>query len=715
VLLSATDGLHDVSLISTVAGGVAAALLCGFVARKAGLPVIVGYLVGGVLIGPSTPGFVADADAAFQFGELGVIFMMFGVGLHFSLRDLASVKHVAVPGAILQMVLATGLGVVVAHYLWGWSLGAAFVVGLAISIASTVVLLRALTDRGLLGTSGGRVAVGWLVLEDLATVVILVLLPAIVSDPAEAEGEGGFDAGGVAWALGKAAVFIVFVLVVGVRLLPWLLQRIAFTRSRELFLLAVIALAATTAYGAYAMFDVSFALGAFLAGVVMAGTGIHHQIEAEVLPFRDIFTVLFFVSVGMQVDIGVVFDEVAKVLVLTTVIVLGKTVLTLALAYLMPRSGRELTVVASGLSQIGEFSFIVGQAGITLALIGTDQYALILAAAVLSILVNPLMYRVIPYTEQLLLRLPYVGTRMREAEPGIDPTHEPVLRDHVVVVGYGRVGHQTVQVLRRLDIELLIVDVDAPSVRKAEQAGVRALFGDASNSDILDHAGLTRARALVVTLPSQIATELVVAAALQLAPDLAVVARAGSLDGVGRLHELGARQVINPELEGGLEIVRHTLFELDYPMSQLAPYVDAARREAHAGRFDGIDDPPEALKALDQLLSAVRGVDIAWITVPPNCPLVGTTLGSTHLRTRTGASVVALMQDGEVIPNPPVSAELHAGDLLGLIGSPDELVAVQELLAPPPPPPTDTGDDDAPVGPSAGADYADTETGHRAS
>jgi CPA2 family monovalent cation:H+ antiporter-2 len=670
---------HDVTLISTVAMGVLAALVCGFVARRLGLPAIVGYLLGGVLVGPSTPGFVADHDAAQQYAELGVIFMLFGVGLHFSLRDLASVKHVAVPGALLQMLLATGLGWLVAKQLWGWSSGASFVLGLAISIASTVVLLRGLTDRALLNTSGGKVAVGWLILEDLATVAILVLLPAIVGDP-DAADPNGVDVGGIAWALGKAVIFIALVLVVGVRVLPWLLTRIARTRSRELFLLAVVSLAAGTAYAAYELFGVSFALGAFLAGVVIGGTGIHHQVEAEVLPFRDIFAVLFFVSVGMQVDLDVVVDQFPKVLLLAAVVVVGKSVLTLLLAFLMPRSGRELVVVAAGLSQIGEFSFIVGQAGMALDLLDADQYALILAAAVLSILVNPVMFNLMPATEKLLLRAPFVGGRMRLAEPGITVS-EHKLGDHVVVVGYGRVGHQTVQVLRELDSQLLIVDIDAPSVEEAEADGLLALFGDASNSDILNHAGLKRAKALVVTLPNQTAAELVVAMAHQLAPDLPIIARAGALTGVRRLHKLGARHVINPELEGGLEIVRHTLFELHYPMSRLQPYVDAVRRDAYQGRFDADDEAAESARALDQLLTAVRGVEIAWHAVPHGSPLAGSTLGSTELRRLTGASVVALMQQGEVVPNPSPTTVFGEGDLLGLIGTSEELAAVEDLLA----------------------------------
>ncbi|HUF98563.1 MAG TPA: cation:proton antiporter, partial [Ilumatobacter sp.] len=460
---------HDVTLIATVAMGVLAALVCGFVARRVGLPVIVGYLVGGVLVGPSTPGFTADDHAAVQLGEFGVIFMMFGVGLHFSLRDLASVKQVAVPGALIQMGLSTALGWIVAHEVWGWSVGASLVLGLAMSIASTVVLLRGLADRGMLNTSGGKTAVGWLILEDLATVAILVLLPAFVGDPTATD--GGTDIGEIVGALAKAAGFIALVLVVGVRVLPWVLVRIARTRSRELFLLAVFSLAASTAYVAYELFGVSFALGAFLAGVVMGGTGIHHQIEAEVLPFRDLFAVLFFVSVGMAVDIAVIVDHLDKVILLAVLVVVGKTLITLGLAFIMPRAGRDLVVVAAGLSQIGEFSFIVGQAGLALDLIDLDQYAIILAAAALSIMVNPVMFSLIPTIERRPLRLPFVGTRMRQSEPGIAITDD-TLSDHVVVVGYGRVGHQTVRVLRELDSPLLIVDLAAPSVEDAEADGL---------------------------------------------------------------------------------------------------------------------------------------------------------------------------------------------------------------------------------------------------
>lgn len=396
---------HELPLLINITVALVVAFMGGIVARRLGLPSIVGYLVGGVLIGPFTPGFVGDAATISQLAEIGVIFLMFGVGLHFSLRDLWAVRAIAIPGALLQMGLATAAGIGLAS-LWGWTLSAGVVLGLAISIASTVVLLRGLMDNGLLETQHGQVAVGWLVLEDMATVLILVLLPALFST----DGGGGF--GNAIWALGKAALFVGIMLVVGARLLPWLLQHIAFTKSRELFILAVVAVALGTAVGAAQLFGVSVALGAFLAGVVLAESDESHAIGEEALPFRDIFAVLFFVSVGMLVNPLALVSNIWQVLAITLLIVVGKALLTVLSGLLLPGEGRTFLVVAAGLSQIGEFSFIVGQAGMALGVLSQEQYGLILAGALLSIIVNPLMFKAIAPTERVLQRLPGLWRRL---------------------------------------------------------------------------------------------------------------------------------------------------------------------------------------------------------------------------------------------------------------------------------------------------------------
>lgn len=390
---------HDLTLLATFAMAIVTAFIGGIIARRLGLPTLIGYLLAGFAIGPFTPGFVGDVNAASQLAEVGVIFMLFGVGLHFSLRDLWRVRRIAIPGAVLQMIIATLLGLGLTQ-LWGWSVSAGLVLGLAISIASTVVLLRGLDDNNLTTTEAGKVAIGWLVLEDLATVAILVILPSLVGG---ADGSASSDAlSSIVLALVKTALFVFLILIVGARFMPWLLQRISDTGSRELFILAVTAVALGTAFGAAELFGVSLALGAFLAGVVIGESDIGHKAGEEIIPFRDMFSVLFFVSVGMLVNPAVIWANAGQVIALTVLIVVGKSAATLIIGRLLPADNRTTAVVAMGLSQIGEFSFIVGQAGVALGILASEQYSLLLAGALLSIIINPLMLRAIPGLERLL-------------------------------------------------------------------------------------------------------------------------------------------------------------------------------------------------------------------------------------------------------------------------------------------------------------------------
>lgn len=400
---------HELVLFATITMAILTAFIGGYIARRIGLPTLVGYLLAGLAIGPFTPGFVGDAVSIQQLAEIGVVFMMFGVGLHFSLKDLWSVRRVALPGAILQMLLMTLLGIGLSQ-LWGWSVITGVVLGLSISIASTVVLLRGLGDRGLLETTPGKIAVGWLILEDLATVGILVLLPALVGGTGEAA--VGSPIENILTAVVKTGAFVAIMLFVGARFMPWLLKRVARTDSRELFVLAVLAVALGTAYGAAELFNVGFALGAFLAGVVVGESSLSHAVGEEIIPFRDIFTVLFFVSIGMLVNPTVIVNNLGQVAALTSLIVVGKAIVTLLLGVVLPASGRTMLIIAAGLSQAGEFTFIVGQAGVSLNILTQDQYGIILASAVLSIVVNPLMYRMIPVGESVLKRVPALHNLM---------------------------------------------------------------------------------------------------------------------------------------------------------------------------------------------------------------------------------------------------------------------------------------------------------------
>jgi CPA2 family monovalent cation:H+ antiporter-2 len=661
--------MHELPLLINIAVALVVAFFGGVIARRIGLPTIVGYMLAGIVIGPFTPGFVGDVKTISQLAELGVIFLMFGVGLHFSLSDLWKVRDIAIPGALGQMIIATLMGYGLTQ-VWGWPRSAGLVLGLAISIASTVVLLRGLMDNGLLNTPHGQAAVGWLVLEDLATVLILVLMPAMAGE------SGGVDWNHLAITLLKAAAFVMILLFVGKSLIPWILLRIAHTGSRELFILAVLAISLGTALGAAEIFGVSLALGAFVAGAVVSESPLSHQVSADLLPFREAFSVLFFVSIGMLVNLRYLGGNIGAVLALSAVIVIGKYVLTLLLGFFISRPARTFLVVGAGLSQIGEFSFILGQAGLSMGLLHQDQYSLILAGALLSITVNPLMFRSIKVIEKWLQRTPAIWKRLDRRGPARSQAEEPV-SNHVVIVGYGRVGQHIVNVLGQLGVPRLVVDSDAGRIEDLDSQSVPTLYGDAANSEVLAHAGLERARTLVVTIPEEAAAELIVAGARAQAPDLPIIVRAATESGVGRLAKFGAQQVIHPELEGGLQIVRRTLMQLGFPIREVQSYADAVRSDY----YDMEINTDGERRFLHDLLNASDNIGITWLRLAANNPLVGWTLAEASLRARAGASVVAIMRTGQLITNPEPQAILKADDLLGIIGDEEQLDAAQEMLS----------------------------------
>jgi CPA2 family monovalent cation:H+ antiporter-2 len=661
--------MHDLTLLMHIVAALAAALLGGVLARRLGLPTLVGYLLVGVAIGPFTPGFVGDAETISQLAELGVIFLMFGVGLHFSLSDLARVRRIAVPGALGQMTLTTLLGTAVGLSL-GWPLAASVVLGVAVSIASTVVLLRGFTDAGLLDTRQGRLAVGWLVVEDLAAVLILLVLPSFGS------AAGRIDVVAIGLTLLKAGMFIAVMLFAGARVMPLVLLNIARTRSRELFVLVALVAAVGTALAAAELFGVSLALGAFLAGMVVSESPLSHQVGADVLPFREAFSVLFFVSVGMLVDPAYLVANAGSVLAVTLVILVWKVFAGCVLCLALAQPLRTSLLVGLGIAQIGEFSFIVGRAGVDLGLLLPQQYSLILASALFSITANPLMFRSVATIETSLKGIPWLGRRLGPKRPeaiDIGSGGEP----HVVVVGCGRVGGHIVDILKSVAVPCLVVESDAEKVDALHRRTIAVLFGDAANSDILDLARLEKARALVVTVPDDAAAALIVAGARQLAAQLPIVARASTQAGVKHLSGLGAQVVIHPELEGGLEIVRHTLLRLGFPQREIQKYTDVVR----ADNYDTAIQTPEEHRALQLLLDAVQDLEITWVTLAMGSPFAGRTLAQANLRAQTGASVVAIRHEGVVLPNPSSEIVLRAGDQLALIGEDAHVSAAETLLA----------------------------------
>lgn len=661
--------MHEIPLLINIAIGLVVAFCGGLIARRLGLPTIIGYMLAGIVIGPFTPGFVGDTGTISQLAELGVIFLMFGVGLHFSINDFWKVRAVAIPGALGRMLLTTLLGFGLSQ-LWGWSASSGIVLGLAISIASTVVLLRGLTDQGLLNTPHGQAAVGWVIVEDLATVLILVLMPTLVDT------QNGFNWQQLGLTLLKAAGFVILVLFVGIRLIPWILLRIAHTRSRELFILAILAITLGIALGAAELFGVSLALGAFVAGVVVSESPLSHQVGADIFPFREAFAVLFFVSIGMLVNPGYLLNNIQVILVLTLLIVIGKLLVTLLLGFIFPWPARTTLVLAAGLSQIGEFSFILGQEGVGLGLLNQDQYSLILAGALLSITINPLMFRLINPLEKWFQRFPSLWKIFDHHGLTVPTQLDEEMGDHVVIIGYGRVGRHIANLLSLMEIPYLVVDSVAERVQELDGRGIPTLFGDASNSEVLAHAGLKRARALVVAGPDEATSELVVASARDLAPDLPIIARATTEEGITQLAALGAQHVIHPELEGGLEIVRHSLLQLGLAPQEIHRYMDAVREDHYDLQINTEDEH----RILHELIHASKSIEIIWFRLSVDNPLVGQTLAKANLRARTGASVVAILRDRELIANPKSSTVFQAEDRIGLIGEKDQIEAVESLF-----------------------------------
>ena len=559
---------HDVPLITTIAAALGLALIMGFIAARLRLPALVGYLIAGIIIGPATPGFVADIELSNQLAEIGVMLLMFGVGLHFSLDDLLAVRRIALPGAIVQIAVATMLGMAVTA-LWGWSLAAGIVFGLALSVASTVVLLRALESRGVLESVNGRIAVGWLVVEDLVMVLVLVLLPPF---SIWLGGDSGIPAEGTRdqsllttlfLTLGRVSIFIALMLVIGRRLFPWLLWQIARTGSRELFTLCVIAAAVGIAYASAELFGVSFALGAFFAGMVMRESPLSYRAAEESLPLRDAFSVLFFVSVGMLFDPHVLISEPAHVIVVLAIIVLGKSLAAFLLVLLFRYPLNTALTVSASLAQIGEFSFILANLGASLGLLPTEGQSLILAGAIISIALNPLVFRAIePAQAWIRARSKLAETLERPDDPlAVLPMSVELnrLTGHVVLVGYGRVGRRIGEALAGNGISFVVAEENREIVEKLRESGIPAVSGDASEPTVLIQAHVHRARMLVIATPDTLDVRRMIEIARTVNPRIETVVRTHSEEEAVLLEKENAGKVFLGEQELALSMIRHVL------------------------------------------------------------------------------------------------------------------------------------------------------------
>lgn len=610
--------MHDVPLLTTVAAGFAAAWILGLITQRIGLSPIVGYLLAGVVIGPHTPGFVGDEGLAPQLAEVGVILMMFGVGLHFKLKDLMKVKGVAIPGAIGQSLVATILAMVIFHFFgWSWKSGA--VLGMAMAVASTVVLLRVLMDRDMLNTVHGHVAVGWLIVEDIFTVLALVFVPMLAADmvvsqatdpaalqagaeaaaqslqhAAEAshEAQGGHAApahSGLATigiAIAKLIALVAIVLFAGSKIVPWMLAQVAKLRSRELFTLTVLVLSITIAVGSAVIFGASVALGAFLAGMVVAQSPASHQAAADALPMRDAFSVLFFVAIGMLFDPRFIVEEPLMVLSAIGIVLLAKPMAALVIVAIIGYPARTALTVALGLAQIGEFSFILGQVAFEHGLLSEDGRNILVAAAMVSITLNPLLFGSIDSIERWLSRRPFLwkllNARADQRRIAINADAKPKIEaaqgELAIIVGYGPVGRVVDALLRDAGIQTVIVEMNMQTVEALTKSGRAAIYGDATRPEILEDAGLRRAAYLVMTLPQAANRDDLIHAARELNPDVELIVRARYLAERDALVSAGVNRMVFEEGETGIAMARQVMERRGLDNAAIDKMLDAIRR-----------------------------------------------------------------------------------------------------------------------------------------
>jgi CPA2 family monovalent cation:H+ antiporter-2 len=567
--------MHSFDLILTLTGGFAGALLFGYLTQRLGLSPIVGYLLAGVAVGPHTPGFVADTALAEQLAEVGVILLMFGVGLQFHVHELLAVRNVAIPGAVVQSAVATILGATLAHS-FGWPLSSAIVFGIALSVASTVVLIRVLADNNALHTRAGHIAVGWLVVEDLFTIVALVLLPIAFG------GDGSGFGGALLFTGLKVAALIAFTMFVGARLIPRVLDHVAGTHSRELFTLTVLVIALGIAVGSAAVFDVSMALGAFLAGLVVGRSDYSLRAASEALPLRDAFAVLFFVSVGMLLDPAALLRSPALVGGALAVVMIGKPLAAFAITWLMRYPFATSLSVAVALAQIGEFSFMLSRVGRDLGVLTEEAGNVIVAVAILSIVFNPILYRLIKPWDRWTLAHPLfrrvVDRSVISGRPDIPPPAADAAH-RAVVVGYGPTGRTVTRLLRENGFEPIVIDMNVNTVRGLREQGVRAIYGDATHRDTLEQAGVATADNLILTSFGMTEGSETIRHAKELNPGIHVLARAQYLRDVPALRNAGAEGVASAESEVGLALTEMMLHRLGATPDQIDHERERVRSE----------------------------------------------------------------------------------------------------------------------------------------
>ena len=648
---------------------VLAGLIGGLVAQRLGQPLLVGYILGGILVGPHAAGAIVDLHNIELLAEIGVALLLFAVGLEVSFADLRPVRRIALIGGPIQILITLIFGYGVARGFLGWEAQHAIWFGAMISLSSTMVVLKILMAEGTMSTSASRVMIGLLVVQDLAVAPMLIVLPRL-QDWRHAVPD-------LITGVLQASLFLAGMILVGTRLAPRLLKTIARWNSRELFLVAVIALGVGVGYGTY-LFGLSFAFGAFVAGMVLSESEFSHQALSEIVPLRDVFGLLFFASVGMLLDPRYVVENAAMVILIVSVVIIGKAAifgcLTRGFGYL----GSVPWIVALGLPQVGEFSFVLARTGLQAGALSDDVYTLTLTTTLATMIVSPLLAR----TAAPLFR---VWRQLVPVEPAqLFNVPAQAAEGHIIVAGYGRTGRTAVQVMRNVNVAFVVIELDHRIAEDLAGDGVSVIWGSSSHEAVLEAAGVRGARLLLITVPDAVTVRLTVERARAVNPDLHVVARALYREHLTELRDLGVDEAVQPEFEAGLEMVRQVLTECAIPPTDIYRFSDAVRADLYGPLRDA-----EISNPLRRLLSDMRRVhdalEIEWVAVPPETTVAGSTLGDLDVRSRTGASVVAALRPNEITPNPGAEYLVSSGDTLALLGTTEQRTEARRLIEARPP------------------------------
>lgn len=640
-----------------------AGLLGGLLAQWAKQPLILGYILAGVMVGPFTGGItVSEIHDIELLAEIGVALLLFAIGLEFSLRDLQPVRKIALLGTPLQVLLTMLLGIGIGRLL-GWDWNAAIWFGGMIALSSTMVMLKTLISQGRLGTLSSRVMIGMLIVQDLTVVPLMIILPQLTNL------EAGLPLLG--WAVIKAAFFLFLMIFVGTRVLPRLLALIASWNSRELFLLAITAIGVGIGYATY-LFGLSFAFGAFVAGMVLSESDYGHQALSDIIPLRDLFGLLFFVSVGMLLDPAFLWENWPTILLVVGLVTVGKGALFHGISWLFGYRNVVPLAVGLGLFQVGEFAFVLARVGFSTGSINQDLYALTLTTAIVTIFLTP-------FISGLTTPLYAFQQRRQQSEP-LQTINLPQtgLCNHVLIAGGGRVGHYIALVLQRLDLAFVLVELDHYRVAEAKAAGFPVIYGDASHEVVLEAANVAEARLMLITTPTMLVTQAIVAHARQLNPTLHIVARAESVEQIKTLHTLGVYEVVQPQFEASLEITRQALLHLQIPVTEINRFTDSVRRELYSPLYQLHAD----YHLVTQLQSFARLLEFNWFQLAADSPLIGKTMQELRLRNQTGVAVVGIVHGDQLYPNPDLAYQFCTDDFVAVMGNAEQLAAFERFAIP---------------------------------